>query len=295
MNFSSALRYPFQNFAKVMSIVLVLTIAFAVFIAMILNSHDWTPLLAHLDGLHLDGLVEVPEHNEDTLQPLGGATIIGILGLLLVAIASGFWLSGYSIAVIRSVMRADKWMPAVDLTQNIQDGAMLFLSSVAYWLLFLLLFIGLVVLNGLLGQIGVLSGLLVMASLVITVAATLVMGWAYFVGMARFALEGDHRASWQVRQNLSIARANWRKGLWLLLYMIALSILYGSVRGIVDGVFGGIITGNLLASITLSIIIYYIFNLMQHFSTQVLITQYAAEIGIRSDNYDAEKDKVDAV
>ena len=30
MNFSSAFKYPFHNFAKVMSIVLALTIAFAV-------------------------------------------------------------------------------------------------------------------------------------------------------------------------------------------------------------------------------------------------------------------------
>ena len=48
MNFSSAFKYPFHNFAKVMSIVLALTIAFAVFIAMILNSHDWSPLLEEL-------------------------------------------------------------------------------------------------------------------------------------------------------------------------------------------------------------------------------------------------------
>ena len=75
--------------------------------------------------------------------------------------------------------------------------------------------------------------------------------------------------------------------------MIAFSIIYGIVRQIVDGIFGGLMGANLLAGITLSIIIYYIFNLMQHFSTQVLIAQYATEIGIRGDRYDPEKDKVD--
>ena len=93
---------------------------------------------------------------------------------------------------------------------------------------------------------------------------------------------------------MRVARNNWAKGLSLLLYMIAFSIIYGVVRSVVDGVFGGLLGMNLLAGITLSIIMYYIFNLMQHFSTQVLIAQYATEIGIRSDNYDSEKDKVDA-
>lgn len=90
---------------------------------------------------------------------------------------------------------------------------------------------------------------------------------------------------------MRVARNNWQKGLALLLYMIALSIIYGVVRGIVDGIFAGVMGANLLAGITLSVIIYYVFNLMQHFSTQVLISQYASEVGIRSARYDPEMDK----
>ena len=285
MSFSRAFKYPFHNFAKVMSIVLALTIAFAVFIAMILNSHDWSPLLAGIYGIeHADSYAE-------TMQPIGGTTIIGILGLLVVAIASGFWLSGYSIEVIRSVMREDEWMPAVDLGRNMKDGACLFASSVAYWVLLGLLIAALALANGVFGQIGFLSGLVLFASVIVAIAAAFLMGWGYFVGMARFAAEGDYKASWQIRDNMRMARANWRKGLSLLLYMAAFSIIYGAVRSVVDGVFGGLLGANLLAGVTLSIIIYYIFNLMQHFSTQVLIAQYALEIGIRSDNYNPEKDK----
>ena len=116
------------------------------------------------------------------------------------------------------------------------------------------------------------------------------MGWAYFVGMARFAQEGDYWASWQIRRNMTIARSHWRMGGMLLVYMIFLSIIYGIVRGVVDGIFGGAVG---MLGITLSIIIYYVFNLMQHFSTQHLIAQYATEIGIAGDRYDPEKDKVD--
>ena len=283
MNFSNAFKYPFHNFAKVMSIVLALTIAFAVFIAMILNSHDWSPLLAHLYGF------EVADASANTFEAMSGTTIVGIFGLIVVAIASGFWLSGYSIEVIRAVMREDEWMPAVDLSQNVKDGALLFVSSVAYWLMFIALIVVVAVGNQMLG------GIITLVLMVFAFVTICVMGWAYFVGMARFALEGDYRASWEIWKNMRSARVNWRSGANLLLYMIAFSIIYGIVRQIVDGIFGGLMGANLLTGITVSIIIYYIFNLMQHFSTQVLIAQYASEINIRGDHFNPEKGKVDAI
>jgi len=285
MNFSSAFKYPFQNFAKVMSIVLALTIAFALFIAMTLNSYDWSPLLEEIYGFGAAGSYA------GAVRPFGGTTVIGIAGLFLVAIVSGFWLSGYSIEVIRSVMRDEAWMPGVDFVRNVKDGALLFVSSIAYWLLLILLIIGLSIAYGALGRIGAIGALVAVLSVLVMAASICVLGWAYFVGMARFALEGNYRASWQIRQNIRVARKNWRKGITLLLYMIALSIIYGIVREIVAGIFGGIMDLNLLAGITVSIIIYYVFNLMQHFSAQVLITQYAAEIEIRSSRYDPDRDK----
>ena len=290
MNFTNAIKYPFQNFAKVMSIVLAMTIAFAVFIAMIINSHDWTPLLTAMTNL------DVSQSHTETLQPLSGTTITGFFGLLLVAIVSGFWLSGYSVEVISAVMREETWMPEVNLGQNIKDGAALFAASAAYWVLFVLLMVVMVTLTGLLGQIIDILGLLAaLASFVIVVGAALVMGWAYFVGMARFAAEGDYRTAWQIRRNIRIAREYRGPGFTLLLYMIAISLLYGVVRQAVDGVFGGLLNANMLAGVTLSLIIYYLFNLMQHFSTQHLIAQYAWKIGLRSDHYNPDKDKVDAV
>ena len=286
MNFSVAFKYPFQNFAKVMSIVLALTIAFALCIAMILNTHDWSPLLEELYGYGL------ADSYANTFEPLGGMTIIGIVGLVVVAIASGFWLSGYSIEVMRAVMREDEWMPGIDFGQNVKDGALLFVASVAYWVMLVVLIGVLALINGILGRVGLVGLIVAIASVVITVGAVFVMGWGYFVGMARFATEGDYKGSWQIWRNMRTAREHKGAGLTLLLYMIAFSIIYGIVRQVVDGIFGGLMGANLFAGITLSIIIYYIFNLMQHFSTQVLIAQYATEIGIRGDHYNPEKDKM---
>ena len=286
MNFSSAFKYPFRNFAKVMSIVLVLTIAFAVFIAMILNSYDWTPLLAGLYGY------EAADSYVESFPPIGGTTIGGILGLLLVAIVSGFWLSGYSIEVIRSVMREDEWMPGVNFGRNVKDGAYLFVSSVAYWLALLVLIVFVAVVVGFVGASDGFGSFITILSIPVIAVVSCLMGWGYFVGMARFAAEGDYRASWQIWRNMRLARQHWGTGISLLLMMILFSIVYGIVRQVVDGIFGGLLGANLLAGITLSIIIYYIFNLTQHFSTQHLIAQYAWEIGLRGDHYNPEKDKV---
>lgn len=283
MSFSSAFKYPFNNFARVFSIVLVLTIAFAIFIGLMLNSHDWSPLLAQIYGL------DPAEHNIGEMGPVSGSAIVGLLGLLAVAIVSGFWLSGYSIEVIRSVVSDIEYMPDMEFSRNVKDGFYLFLSSVAYWALFIVLIVVEVLVLQVVESIGVLHLLVAAVGFFFTVAAMCLMGWAYFIGMARFALEGEYRASWQIRRNLETSMANWRSGAALLVYMIFMSIIYGIMRGIVDGIFGNV--GGLMIGITLSIVIYYFFNLMQHFSTQHLIAQFATEIGLRSDNYDPEKRK----
>ena len=285
MSFSNAFKYPFNNFAKVFSIVLVLTIAFAVFIGLMLNSHDWSPLLAHLYDLD-PAMYEVGD-----MQPMGGTAVVGLLGALVVAIVSGFWLSGYSIDVIRAVMNDIELMPEIELSRNLKDGFYLFLSSIAYWVLFLVL-VGIVaIIASFVGLTDGFGRFIAIVSVPFVVAASCLMGWAYFIGMARFAVEGDYRASWQIKRNLELSKQNWGSGASLLVYMIFLSMVYNIMRGIVDGILGGM--GGLMLGITISIVIYYFFNLMQHFSTQHLIAQFATQIGLNNDRFNPEKSKVD--
>ncbi len=286
MNLSSAFRYPFQNLAKVISIVLALSIAFAVFIGLMLNSHDWASVLAQTYNL------DPSEYNIGEPEEMGATPAIGFLGLIVVAVVSGFWISGYSVAVIRLIWQGVEYMPDIEFSRNLKDGFYLFLSSVAYWILFIgLLVVEAIVLTAT-GSLGVINALLVIVAVPATIVAVAVMGWAYFVGMARFAAEGDHRAVYQIRRNMGIARDNWTKGAGLLLYLIALSLIYGIVSAIVDGIFGGVMG---MLGITLSIVIYYTFNLMQHFSTQHLIAQYAVRIGIGGDEYEPGKEKVEFI
>ena len=227
------------------------------------------------------------------LQPFSWSAWFGVLGLLVVAVISGFWLSGYSVEVVRSVMNGSETMPAIQFRRNLKDGFYLFVSGVAYGLLFAGLMLIAFTFLGLTGSPDGMNVIVVLASVIVAIVALAFMGWAYLIGMARFAAEGDYKASWQVFRNIRLARENWRGGLMLLLYMIALTLIYGVVRSLVDAALGGLTGGFDIVSIALWIIVYYIFNLMQHFSTQHLIAQFGTEIGIRSDYYDPEKEKHD--
>lgn len=271
MNFSSALRYPFVNFAKVFSIVLVMTIAMALFTGLFFNSFDldgFVMAFTNWDGVsHLD----MPD------LALSGTAVMGVLGMIAVAVVSGLWLSGYSVSVLRALMQDDQQLPAIQLGRDLADGVYLLVAGIGYGLLFVALIIVEVAVLGITSGLGIINGLLGMAVFLLTIGVAAVMGWAYFVGMARMAAEGHHRVAWQLRRNMLIARQNWRWGAFLLLFMILLSLGYGVFSSLADSVFGGLSGA---AGATLSIILYYFFQLMQHFSTQHLIAQYAVAIGI---------------
>ncbi len=289
MNFSRAITYPFANLAKVVSIVLAMTIAIAIFLGLIANTYDWSPLVAMLYGVDL-GIAASPE-----MPPFTWSAWFGLLGLLIVAVVSGFWFSGYSMEAVRSVMSGIDTLPDVKFSRNMKDGFYLFISSVAYWILLAAVLLVLFAFLGLTGSADGLNLIVALASLIVGVVAVALLGWAYFIGMARFAAEGDHKASWQVFRNIRLAREHWRGGFTLLLYMIALTLIYGVVRSLVDSALGGFIGGFGMVSITLSIIVYYIFNLMQHFSTQHLVAQYAIQIGLADEDYNQEKPKLDFI
>ncbi len=290
MNFSAAFKYPFQNLAKVVSIVLALTIGVALALGLLLSTQDWSPWL---EQLFITSSVPT---GSDSLVGVNSNALLSLLVLIIVVIIEGFWLSGYSIEVIRSVVRGEETMPAIEFVRNLKGGFYLFLSSLAYWALSVIAAVAVVLLFSVSGSLSLLGGLISLASVLGMAALLFVLGWAYFVGMARFAVEGDHRAAWQIRHNMGIARQNWRSGFGLLVYLVFLSIIYSVVRSVADGVFAGIVQpGLLITGLTLSALIYYMFNLMQHFSTQHLIAQYAVNIGIRGADYDSDKDKVDFV
>ena len=287
MDFVAALKYPFNSAAKVFSIVLVMTIAFAVCLALIIGSYDWSSLAEAINsGINQSlGIAETSgdaaSHellNEEQMEGLGvglGRAALGLLGLVIVSIVGGFWFSGYSVDVVRAVMAGQDVLPAVEFGRNMRAGFTLFLSAVVYGLLFIIYLI----VVGLLSNLG---GLFVFIAAIAAIPFLFVMGWGYYIGMARYAAEGDSGAVFQIWRNMKTARANIGPGVSLVFFQIVLGFIYNIGTRVLDGLINGI-TGSggvLLTALVISVIVFFALNLFQHFSAQHLIAQYAMRIGI---------------
>ncbi|MCY4069901.1 MAG: DUF4013 domain-containing protein [Chloroflexi bacterium] len=288
MDFIRAFKYPFHNSAKVISIVLVLTIIFTFCIALIASSHDWSSYLQFISYRHaLDSVNELD-------QPGSGA-LLGMLGLLAVMVFEGFWLSGYSVEVIRAIMKDYDTMPGIEIGANLRKGFWLFLSGLWYVIVSLFLGVVLWLLVGIFSKLSFLLGSIAsIGAIVLVIAYIFLAGWAYFVGVTRYAWADDRSALFAIRHNMRIAREHRGPSIRLSAFMIALMIIYGIARSIVEGVVGGFIGPDIVVAAVITFITYYAFNLFQHFSTQHLIAQYALEIGIGGQN-EFDKDKVDHI
>ena len=137
MDFMTALRYPFNSIAKVFTIVLALTIALVVCLALIVSSADWSGWVNEVHELASQPEQWMAENHDaeaEVMQlftfPAGAA--MGLLLLLLVFIVGGFWISGYSVAVVRAVMAGEELMPGFEHGKHLSDGLALFLASIVY-------------------------------------------------------------------------------------------------------------------------------------------------------------------
>ena len=290
MDFTRSLKYPFHNIAKVMSIVLVMTIAFVACIALITNTYDWTPTLEWL-------YAGAPPHALEDLQPPGSGVAIGFAGLVIVALAGGWWLNGYSVSVVRAVMNGIDTLPDIKLGVNLGEGFWLFLSSVWYMFAAGVVCTALIFAVVVAAQVGsAVGGLAMLLALILGLCFCALAGWAYFIGMARYAAEGSRGPLFQMLRNMRAARQNLGAGLRLILCFVALSIIYSMVQGIVNGLLESLMGADIVVAAAITLAVYFFFNLFQHFSSQHLIAQYAMAVGVGARHADEQdKDKVDFV
>lgn len=299
MDFTTALSYPYKSLAKVFTIVLVMTIGVAVFLGMILNSFDWIGYIYYLQELAQYGGSSypfVPRYDTNQAQ-----LIVGILGLFGLAIVQGFWISGYSIRIIRAIIDESQTLPAIVFGVDLAKGFYLFLSSILYAVVFIpfVLVVGflMAMTAGPYGTSG-LSILIYCSAILVAIPFLFVAGWAYFIGMARCAAEDSNSALFQIWTNMRIARENTRASFSLIGYQILLFLVYlfiGQVAGkVFEVVSGAFVTDYinetmLLVIMIISLMLQLAFSIVQQFSNIHLIAQYAQRIGI-ADSYD-DKDK----
>lgn len=289
MDFTAALSYPFKSIAKVATIVLVITIAIAVFLGMLLNSFDWAGFISALEYSI--------KYETDRISYDGNPTgmfIPALLGLFLVMLVQGFWLSGYGIRIIRHVIDGHEKLPAVQLGKDVVNGLALFGSSIVYGLLFIPFIIIVGMLMGMTSTNGSggLSFLVMCSSFLIAIPLMILIGWAYFVGMARCAIDDNRGALFQIGTNIKIARNNVRASFSLTGYLILLGLAYWFISQFASNVLQLFMTPamngiedqiGILIAIVVSIMMWLALNIVQEFSKMHLIAQYAHQIALYDD------------
>lgn len=296
MDLTQALSYPFKSLAKVLTIVLVTTIACAIFVGMILNSFNLYEYIEALQWANYYGVTP-------NLDPPSPMIIPGIIGLFAVMIIQGFWLSGYGIRVIRSAMDGFENLPNIVFKQDLLRGFYMFLSSLLYGLVALPFFAAVMIVVAMLASpdgSGGLAFLTFCGSFFIMIPLLFIMGWGYFIGMARCAADDDNGALFQIWTNMRIARTNWRSSFSLTGYQFLLGLIYWFLSQFVNNAINLVSTpfvSDSFDQITILILFLIPFmlslglSIVQQFSNMHLIAQYAHKIGL-TDPWDDEFEKI---
>ena len=294
MDFTSALLYPYRSVAKVLTIVLITTIACAVFLGMLLNSFDWIGFIQALQ--YNVSLTEAQYRPASDFLPYGtpsGTFIPAILGLLAVMLAQTLWLSGYGIRVIRSVMDGHEKLPTVQVGKDMMTGLSLFVANIVYALLFVPLFILVGMLMAMTsGNSSGLPALLFCGSFFIAIPLMILMGWAYFIGMARSAADDNRGALFQIGTNLRIARQNVKLSASLTGYLILLALTFGFVSQFASNIlqvftkpflYSNQDQTSILIAILIPMMLSIAMNIVQEFSKMHMIAQYGTQLGLNDD------------
>lgn len=296
MNIDSALQYPFKSIAKVLTIVLIFATGFAFLLAMLLNSIDF---MAYMQA----AAYYIEYEFMPALDPPSGMFVPAIIGLVILLLVQGFWISGYGISVIRHILEGYEKLPEFDFGKNMMDGLALFFASIWYGLAYLpIMFVFMIILGMTSANDGT-AGLAVVtfcAGIIAVIPFTALMGWAYFVGMARTAVDNDRSALFQIPTNFGIARKNVKACLTLMGFQILLAIIFGiASQGInwllefVSDIFVGNSVDNntFLVIVIISLTVTFTVNVIQQFSSLHILAQFAENIGVMVGYEDIFEDK----
>jgi len=295
MDLTSAFTYPFKSIPKVLTIVLVFTISLVVFVAMLLNSYDWVAYLQALEVYAEYGYEYMPY-----VEPPSATFFLSLIGLLVVAIGQGVWLSGYGLSIIRHIMEGFEALPKIEFGRNMRDGLSVFLASLWYGFVAFIFFFGLMIAMGILAMpnIALLNLISFLGGLIGTIVFVCLLGWSFFVGMSRCAADNNRDALYQIPTNMKIARANWKTSFSLTGYQILLGLMFwfGSqaintgVQFVTEPFFGNSIDMNsVIIATVITLLVSYTMNIVQQFASLHLVAQFAYNIGIMV-GYDDEFD-----
>ena len=274
MGFIRALKFPYRSIPKIVSIALVVVVILsALMSAAEVGEKMWLNLPDHLASTPA-GIQQWRDLIEKWV-----IAIVLIAAAITLAVAPT-WLSGYSVDVIRHLLRGGSSLPAIRFGANLQEGFVLILSRVALTIGLSIVLLPLAAFASALGDIA-LVGLLTIVGWLMTLQ--------YFVGMARISVSGQYDAAFELRTNL---RVYWRhkRATALLVFGQALLALGYGCAAILMFIEASRLMPEILNDPTAGLVLgstaTLIFFLLQHFSSLYLIAQFASKAGIQeySDN-----------
>lgn len=265
MSFSDAFSYPYKSLPKVFTIVLGFAIVIAVMVVIAINTRSIV----------------------GTLLLTGG-----------IVIAQSLFLTGYGIRVIRSVMDGIEPLPNIEIGEDIKRGFLVSLSGILH-------FLPLVALGILAGMMGVFNafidpygrnadGAMGMLCLVLLIGLPLMflLSWGFVIGMARYAVNDDSSALWQVGTNFGIAKDNVGACFSMSVYQFVMAIMYTILTQVVSAIYNGITGGMisfrtpemvLVGIIILSYILSITISILNQFANLHFIAQLANKIGLEDE------------
>lgn len=264
MSLGTAFRFPFNNMAKVMMIVLGYAITIALLMLTIFSSQSW-----------------------------GAMMLVGAVVLL----AQALFLSGYGTRVIEHISDGYDNLPPIKIMTDIGRGFVMTLGVIIYMLPMFGYFLVVGAVSSLLGyELGV---IVMLASLLGAIPLSVLVGLAFVVGMARFGIEANSGALFEMGRNWRIARNNIGVGLSLIGNQILLTIVYWIVSQVVSLVYNGIVPSSIYfdgsqTTLMVVLVIGYILTMTVSIISQVsslhLIAQFADQIGLTAGKYKPKND-----
>lgn len=250
MSFGKAFRFPFNNWPKVLTIALVFTIAIAVIV------------IASVNIDRLDSVL--------------------FMTLALVAVQALF-LSGYGVRVVRHLLNGHDTLPPIELVGDIGNGVMVLLGSLFH----LLPLLGIGIVGGILSVF--IGEFALLATFLISVPVTFVLGWAIVIGLARYASNEYSSCMFEVQTNVDITKQHSGRMFAFTAWNLLLGIIYSVLTNVVSVVYDNTVAfnlwvGNWQTTAVVVLVVGYVLtitlSILQQLSSLHLIAQLAPQVGI---------------
>ncbi|MYD09212.1 MAG: hypothetical protein F4X02_04125 [Chloroflexi bacterium] len=196
-----------------------------------------------------------------------------LLGILVIAC----WIFGYSFGVVSRALKGEEQPPPLRMMSAVEGGG-LFFMSLKYWLPMIA---NLIVITLLASGLPLVNRnhsyhvLLMMAA-----PLALVMYWGYIVGLARYAVSGEHTLLYQRRENMRLALSKVKATLALTGALFAAPVLGAFAWSILSIFLTGSRELDVMVVAALASFGFYFTLLCCSVVCSHLIARYAIEIGI---------------